>query len=115
MTKEFVEGMFASIDGRRWEELRDRFSPDAAYERPGYEPLVGLDAILDFYANVRVIVAGSHHLTRIVVEDGGGACWGRFVGKHRNGSDIDERFADVYTTENGKIKTRTSYFFRPAV
>ena len=115
MTKEFVETLFSSIDAREWQGLRGKFCTDAVYERPGYEAIVGLDNILDFYANVRVIASGKHILTRIVVEDGGGACWGRFVGKHKNGSDLDERFADAYTFESGKIKNRTSYFFRPAV
>jgi len=35
---------------------------------------------------------------------------GRFVGVHKNGSAIDERFADAYTFENGKIRTASHIF-----
>ncbi len=85
------------------------------YERPGYEPLVGYERVKKFYREERVIASGTHFLEGVVVNDDSGACWGRFVGVHKNGSAIDERFADAYTFENGKIRTRKSYFFRPAV
>jgi ketosteroid isomerase-like protein len=84
-------------------------------ERPGYECLVGLDQLMQFYRRVRVIASGTHLLEEIVGDDVRAACWGRFVGVHKDGSPIDERFADVYTLADGKITTRRSYFFRPAV
>ena len=115
MEKEFIYEMFRFIDGCDWESLRSRFTDDATYERPGYEPLRGLEEILHFYEHVRIIASGEHQLDHLVVDDVAGGCWGRFVGKGRDGSDLDERFADVYTFENGKIKTRASYFFRPAI
>jgi ketosteroid isomerase-like protein len=115
MDKTFLVEMFRKIDARDWEDLRAFFCQDVRYERPGYEPIVGLDDLLRFYSKVRIIAAGQHSLLNIVVNDSCGACWGRFVGKHRNGSDLDERFADVYTFKDGKIQTRASYFFRPAV
>lgn len=111
----FVEAMFAAIDGRTFDDLPRFFDDAMTYERPGYEPLVGIDEILHFYRNVRVIASGNHRLEEVVWEDGRAACWGRFVGQHKNGSAIDERFADVYTFADGKIATRRSYFFRPAV
>lgn len=42
------------------------------------------------------------------------SCCGRFVGVHRDGSPIDKRFADFYTLEDGRIRHRTSFFFRAA-
>lgn len=115
MTKDFVVQMFHKIDSRDWDGLAGFFTPDATYERPGYEPIAGRDALLLFYREVRVIASGEHRLEHVVVDDECGASWGRYVGKHRNGADLDERFADVYVFEHGKIKERASYFFRPAV
>lgn len=110
-----VQELFRTIDARQWDALPRFFSPEVIYERPGYEPLVGLDQVLDFYRTVRVIASGTHTLEQLVFDDECGACWGRFVGLHKNGSPIDERFADVYTLAGGRIATRRSYFFRPAV
>lgn len=115
MTRDFVIEMFRHIDGRDWEGLRRFFSPDVIYERPGYPPIEGLDELIHFYANVRVIGSGEHQLAHIVVDDSAGASWGRFVGARRDGTPVDERFADCYTFEEGTIKTRSSYFFRPVV
>lgn len=113
--KEIVLNLFRRVDSRDWETLKQSFCEDVVYERPGYDPLVGRDRVLKFYREERVIAAGEHLLEQIVTEDSSGACWGRFVGVHKNGSPIDERFADCYVFENGRIKTRKSYFFRPAV
>jgi len=111
-----VEELFHTIDARDWEALPRFFHPEVVYERPGYEPLVGLAQLLHFYRDVRVIASGAHTLDRIVLDEECAACWGRCVGLHRDGSPIEERFADVYTLAgDGKIATRRSYFFRPAV
>lgn len=115
MSDNIVKRLFEYVDSRDWDGLSNAFCDDVVYERPGYAPLVGLASVLHFYREVRVILSGRHELENVVVDDGCGACWGRFVGTHRNGSGLCERFADVYTFERGKIKTRKSYFFRPAI
>jgi ketosteroid isomerase-like protein len=115
VTQQFILDMFDKIDTRDFEGLRAFFTDDVTYDRPGYEMIRGLDALLHFYREVRVIAAGKHVLTRVVVDDRSGASWGRFQGTHRNGKALDVRFADCYTFENGKIKTRESYFFEPSV
>jgi branched-chain amino acid aminotransferase len=106
---------FQTTDWRDWEVLDREFHADMTYERPGYERLVGYERVKKFYRDERVIVSGSHVLEGILVNNDNGACWGRFIGKHKNGSAIDESFADVYAFQDGKIKTRRSFFFRPAV
>jgi ketosteroid isomerase-like protein len=111
----FVVEMFRRIDARDWAALEDSFHPDRVYERPGYEPLVGRDQVLRFYREVRVIASGEHQLERVLTEPDAGACWGRFVGLHKNGSAIDERFADAYLLQDGRIRMRRSFFYRPAV
>lgn len=110
-----IRTLFEKVDSRDWPGLREIFCDDIVYGRPGYEPFVGLDRLLKFYREERVIASGAHHLDRIVADQQSGACWGRFIGIHKNGSLIDERFSDVYTFKNGRILTRDSYFFRPAV
>ncbi len=115
MSHEIVKRLFECVDARNWERLSDAFCDDVVYERPGYAPLVGLDSVLHFYREERVIASGRHELENVVADEGSGACWGRFVGTHKNGSGLSERFADVYTFEKGKIRTRKSYFFRPAI
>ena len=115
MNQQFIRDMFHHIDTRDFEGLRAFFTDDVTYDRPGYEMIRGLDALLHFYREVRVIAAGKHGLTRVVVDEQSGASWGRFTGTHRNGKALDVRFADCYTFENGRIKTRESYFFEPSV
>jgi ketosteroid isomerase-like protein len=115
MSNAIITELFRRVDARDFDALRESFTDDAVYERPGYDPLVGRDRVLHFYREERVIASGKHELEKIVVEGPTGACFGRFVGLHKNGSAIDERFADVYTFQDGRIKTRRSYFFRPAV
>lgn len=112
---DFVRNVFETIDNRHWPSLENFFSKNIIYERPGYAPLIGLDRVLRFYREERVIACGRHLLEQIVVDGNSGACWGRFIGEHKNGSKIDEGFADTYKFENGRIKMRKSYFFRPAV
>jgi ketosteroid isomerase-like protein len=115
MKTESVTQLFNAVDSRDWETLNLLFHEDIVYERPGYPPFAGRERVLDFYKNERIIASGKHHLEQIVVNDESGACWGRFIGTLKNGKAVDERFADVYSYEDGKIKERRSYFFRPAV
>jgi aspartate-semialdehyde dehydrogenase len=107
--------LFDLVDSRDWQNLNQVFCEDITYERPGYEPLVGFERVSRFYREERAIASGKHHLENVVLNEDSGACWGRFVGVHKNNSAIDERFADVYRFKDGKIKNRQSYFFRPAV
>lgn len=115
VTPELIARLFETVDSRRWEGLKQFFCEEIVYERPGYAPLVGRERVEKFYTEERVIACGKHVLEAVVVNGSEGACWGRFIGQHKNGSPLDERFADCYTFEEGKIRTRKSYFFRPAV
>jgi ketosteroid isomerase-like protein len=110
-----IAHMFRTVDRRDWQSLAHYFSHDVVYERPGYPPLRGIDELLAFYRAARVIESGEHELHKIIAEREQVVCCGRFVGRHRNGSLLDERFADAYTFCDGKIRTRCTYFFRPAV
>jgi ketosteroid isomerase-like protein len=107
--------LFAAIDAHDWHSLESFFHPEIVYERPGYPPIVGVERLLRFYREQRVIAAGEHIIERIVVAGPYGACWGRFLGVKKDGSLADELFADVYSFEGGAIRARRSHFFRPAL
>ena len=110
-----VHDLFRAVDSREFERLREICHPDVTYARPGYEPFEGIERLLKFYREERVIASGKHHLTAVLVNDTHGACWGRFLGTHKNGSPIDVEFADTYELEDGQIKRRKSFFFVPSV
>jgi len=103
--------MFKAIDSHDWVALEDIYHHDAVYERGGYVPFVGVNAIMEFYRTARVLATGEHRLDRIVTEDSCSACWGRFEGRKKNGADVNVMFADVYRVESGKIIFRRSHFF----
>jgi ketosteroid isomerase-like protein len=112
---ELVVELFDAVDSSHWEDLADIFHSHIIYERPGYKPFVGIDRLLTFYQMERVIASGKHHIEHITIDGIYGACWGRFIGVSKEDFQIDELFADVYSFEQGKIKTRKTHFFRPAV
>jgi ketosteroid isomerase-like protein len=113
--RQLVERLFQTVDRRAWDALPRLFADEVVYERPGYPLLIGIAEVLRFYREVRRIASGAHHLEEIITDGNRGACLGRFVGRLRDGTAVDVRFADAYTFENGKIWTRCTYFFRPAV
>lgn len=113
--KSIVHELFQTIDSRDWNQLPQFFHPEVVYERPGYPVLKGISRLDNFYREERVIAAGAHHIEAVVIDGNHAACWGRFVGAHKDGSSIDEAFADVYTLVDNRIRHRKSFFFRPAV
>jgi len=115
MLNEKITKLFKAVDSSNWNDLRELFHSEIVYERPGYEPFEGLERVMRFYQQERILASGEHRIERIVFQGSDGACYGRFVGFKKDGSEVDELFADVYSFEDGKIRTRRSYFFRPAV
>lgn len=107
--------LFDTVDNNRWEGLTDVFHPGVVYDRPGYPSLVGCRRVIGFYAHERIIDSGQHRLEQIVVSGSYAACWGLFVGKLKDGSFAEERFADAYFFDGTLIRSRRSFFFRPAV
>ncbi|MCL4250978.1 MAG: nuclear transport factor 2 family protein [Anaerolineae bacterium] len=110
-----IDNYFRIVDARRFDELVHVFHREIEYERPGYDKLVGVEAVIDFYKNTREIAAGHHELHGTLVRGQTAACWGRFEGSKKDGTRIDERFADIMTFERGKMRTRITFFHRPAI
>lgn len=110
-----IRDLYAIVDERRWDELDRVFDPDAVYERPGYPPFVGLTHIRQFYEFERVIATGVHHVESAIALDKEGASRGVFIGAHRDGALLKELFAEFFRFRDGKIVSRTTYFFRAAI
>ena len=106
-----IRRMFRAIDRGEFQALEQVFHPAIVYERGGYAPFTGLEAVMKFYRTERVLASGEHRLESIVVEGNQGACWGRFVGKKKSGEDVDLLFSDVYRFESGRVIFRRSHFY----
>lgn len=115
MLSTVITDLFHAIDARDWNAFGRIFHPEIVYDRPGYESFSGLERLLKFYRDERILASGSHYIEQIVIENNHGACWGRFIGLKKDGTPADVLFTDVYSFEQGRIKKRRSYFFRPAV
>jgi ketosteroid isomerase-like protein len=115
MSHALIIDLFQAVDTSDWNSIAQIFHEEVIYERPGYETFKGLPKLLQFYQCERVIQRGTHYLDHIVIDGNYGACWGRFIGVKKDGSPVEELFADVYFLEDGKIRTRRSHFFKPAV
>lgn len=110
-----LRDLYRTIDACDWTALAGFFHADIVYERPGYAPLVGLERVMRFYREERVIASGKHQVEGVLHELDRAACWGSMRGSLRDGTRTEVRFADVYSFEDDKIRTRCSYFFSPAV
>jgi steroid Delta-isomerase len=92
------------------------FTPDAAYHRPGYQPMVGHEAMSSFYSGERVIKEGRHTLDTVVEHGSRIAVHGEFNGVLRDESTVSLRFADFFhIAEDGRFRRRDTFFFAPLV
>ncbi|MFL5802016.1 MAG: nuclear transport factor 2 family protein, partial [Roseiflexaceae bacterium] len=103
--------LFGAIDALDWADVARIVHPEILYERSVYEPFKNIERLLHFYRNEGVLASGKHSLERIVRNGDHAACWGRFVRKKRDKSDVDELFADCKTFEGGRSRTRGSFSF----
>ena len=113
--REMIFSMFELVDEKKWDDLHLFYLLNATYERPGYSPYIGIKSIIDFYKFERIVEVGKHSLDGWIDSDGEACCWGQFSGVGKTGDVLSERFCDIYNFENGLIKTRRTYFFRPAI
>ncbi len=111
----WFDELFRAIDNASWKDLASFFHAEVVYERPGYPLIEGIDALLYFYRNTRIIADGKHALDGALQGDRKAICWGQFNGRSKAGDALNERFADAYELEHGVIKKRTTYFFRAAI
>lgn len=113
--KAVVESYFQCVDANDFDRLVHLFTVDTVYERPGYEPILGREALRSFYAQDRVIASGQHHIDQVVVEGDWACAWGSFSGRSRSGAELREKWCDVYRFLGAEICHRRTHFFRAAV
>ncbi len=114
--EEVVRRYYTLVDLQQYAELVQLFSEDTVYRRPGYEPLVGRDALADFYSGRRVITGGHHTISELLSDGPKVAVAGQFAGTITGGKEVDIRFADFFTLDSaGLIRVRDTFFFAPLV
>lgn len=113
--KSAAEHYYTTVDEQSAEDVVALFTADAIYRRPGYQPMVGTDALMAFYGGERVIVGGRHTLTNLVVDGDRVAVEGQFKGVLRDDSQVEIKFSDFFTFAGGLIHERNTYFDAVAV
>ncbi len=113
MQKNRIVELFKAVDDGLWSDLLSFYHPECRYERPGFERLVGLAELSEFYRSSRPIHSGIHTIDTLI-GDGDEVCAvGRFDGLMKTGALISLRFADRYRFEGDLIIERTTYFYSP--
>ena len=113
--KDHILGMFDAIDSKAIDQLPKYFDNTITYERPGFPVISGIEGLLDFYQNRRIIAEGKHMVESIVTDDHRGVAVGVFKGRLKSGAKAEERFADACWFNGGKISHRRTYFFQKAI
>lgn len=84
-----IKKYYDLVDAKDAEGLVRLFDIESVYERPGYEALVGLEALLDFFKNRRIIDSGIHDLQLILVQGNTVAAHGTFSGYIKSGEKAE--------------------------
>lgn len=108
-----VARYYTLVDAGDVDGLVALFTPEAVYERPGYAPMEGHDALREFYTGERIIESGAHTVTDVVAQGDRVAVQGRFEGRARDGRELSLRFSDFFTLDGSRISARTTYFYAP--
>jgi ketosteroid isomerase-like protein len=112
MEKQILE-MFAAVDAQDWSTYAAFYDGNIRYERPGMEPLLGIDSFMHFYRYDRRLARTAHRLDRVVAQEDAAACWGEVDGELVGGAAFYRRFAEVYLLTGGRISFRRTHFFEP--
>jgi steroid delta-isomerase len=112
---EVVATCYRLIDAGDVDGMLKLFADDAVYQRPGYPPLAGSAALRVFYTSTRMIRQGVHILHTLVVSGDVVAVEGTFRGTLKDGSAVEQRFADFFRLCGHRVSERRTYFDAPAV
>ncbi len=108
--EDIVKKYYRAVDENNLDILFSLFSNDIIYERPGYEPLKGMEEFQNFYRSSRIIKSGHHTIFNIIVKEPYVVVEGEFNGVLKNGNRSYTKFVDVYKFHNEKICFRHTYF-----
>jgi ketosteroid isomerase-like protein len=110
-----VRSYYERVDDGAYEALLDLFAGDVTYDRPGQDPIRGIEDLETFYREERPLSNGSHVVEALVVDGDRVAVQGRFEGE-QGGETVDFGFADFHTfDEDGDIVHRHTYTDRDEV
>lgn len=110
-----VRQYYENIDRQDIQTALSCFRPDAVYHRPGYDAMLGLNAICAFYQEYRVISTGRHELESLIEKGEMVAVQGRFHGTLLSGETSSVRFADFWRFSDFLVVERDTYFDVEAV
>lgn len=115
-----VRRYYDVVDANDVPAVLDIFTDDATYCRPGYEPMVGREALRAFYEGDRVIAQGKHTVISLLVDETGddpqAFVRGSFAGELKNGETASLQFADYFRfADDGRVSYRHTYFYAPLV
>jgi len=111
-----IHHLYELIDTGDSAGVADLHAADAMYHRPGYEPMIGREAVFWFYHRDRIIAAGQHRIEMAVAEREQVAVHGRFGGRLHDGTPVDLRFADFFALDRtGLITERRTFYFTHTV
>ena len=103
------------VDDGDVDGLLSLFAEDVRYDRPGREPIEGIDALRRFYERDRPLDDGTHDVHHVVVDGPFAAVRGEFTGR-LDGKPVSFGFADHHEfDDDGLIATRYTYTDRDAV
>lgn len=110
-----VTTYYHDIDRQDVDSALANFAPQAVYRRPGYDELAGINAIVAFYRERRVIDSGRHDIESIIENADEVAVRGSFRGRSRSGASLAVRFADFWRFTDRQVIERNTYFDAVAV
>ncbi len=110
-----IEKYYRLVDANDIDGILALFTANCIYERPGYDPILGSQALRRFYEVDRVIAAGAHVVDRVITAADSAAVEGIFEGVLRSGEEVSVRFADFFHMVEGLIGSRRTYFYAPLV
>jgi ketosteroid isomerase-like protein len=111
---EIIRSYYTNIDSKDIPAALACFASTAVYRRPGYDELIGLAAIENFYRHTRDLGEGGHLIESVVGSEQEIAVRGRFEGSFRDGTPLQARFADFWLFSGEKVVERISYLFQYA-
>lgn len=105
---EAAKQYYERIDANDYEPLFELFSDRITYDRPGLEPISGIEEFRDYYLNSHDL-DGEHKITNAVSDGDVVFVQGEFEGS-KGEEEISVSFVDVFEfTDGDEIEYRKSY------
>ncbi|MCV6603061.1 MAG: nuclear transport factor 2 family protein [Cohaesibacter sp.] len=111
----WISALFEAIDCNCWDALEQILAPDVVYERPGYAPLVGRDAVMNFYRHIRIIKSGIHKVQGFARQGKILSYYGNFKGISQSDEPLNVDFCDICKLDGDHLYYRKTFFHIAAV